>query len=73
MFLKHFANILDRIPDEGKGWTIIDAFGGSGLLSHVAKHLKPKATVIYNDFDGYTERLLISTILTVYAKLFIPC
>ena len=57
MFLKHFANILDRIPDEGKGWTIIDAFGGSGLLSHIAKRLKPEAKVIYNDFDGYTERL----------------
>ncbi|MFZ7175480.1 hypothetical protein ACLSYX_11840, partial [[Pasteurella] aerogenes] len=34
-----------------------DAFGGSGLLSHTAKRLKPKARVIYNDYDGYSERL----------------
>ncbi|VEI47072.1 Uncharacterised protein [Actinobacillus equuli] len=58
MFLKHFERLLnDHIPDDGDSWTIIDAFGGSGLLSHVAKQLKPKATVIYNDFDGYSERL----------------
>lgn len=58
MFLTHFEKILnEHIPDEGKGWTIIDVFGGSGLLAHTAKHIKPQATVIYNDFDGYTERL----------------
>lgn len=57
MFLKHFERLLERIPCDGEGWTIVDAFGGSGLLSHVAKRLKPKATVIYNDFDGYAERL----------------
>ncbi|EFX90475.1 hypothetical protein HMPREF0027_2471 [Actinobacillus ureae ATCC 25976] len=32
-------------------------FGGSGLLSHTAKRKKPLARVIYNDFDGYAERL----------------
>lgn len=57
MFLKHFERLLERIPCDGEGWTIVDAFGGSGLLSHAAKRLKPKATVIYNDFDGYAERL----------------
>ena len=58
MFLKQFEQILnENIPDDGKGWTIIDTFGGSGLLSHTAKRLKPKARVIYNDFDGYAERL----------------
>ncbi|WP_229025738.1 hypothetical protein [Pasteurella multocida] len=58
MFLKHFTQVLnDNIEGNGKGWTIIDVFGGSGLLSHVAKRLKPKAKVIYNDFDGYAERL----------------
>ncbi len=40
-----------------KAGHIIDVFGGSGLLSHVAKGLKPKAKVIYNDFGGYAERL----------------
>ncbi|PXZ39484.1 hypothetical protein DM482_03995 [Avibacterium paragallinarum] len=58
MFLNAFKQVLnDNIPNDGTGWTIIDAFGGSGLLSHVAKRIKPKARVIYNDFDGYTDRL----------------
>ena len=35
----------------------VDLFGGSGLLSHTVKALKPHAKVIYNDFDGYAERL----------------
>ncbi|OOF83464.1 hypothetical protein BKG93_09925 [Rodentibacter ratti] len=57
-FLKHFEQVLnDNIPGNGEGWIIIDAFGGSGLLSHTAKQLKPEARVIYNDFDGYAERL----------------
>ncbi|NBH76169.1 hypothetical protein [Rodentibacter pneumotropicus] len=59
MFLKHFKSILnENIEGDGEGWTIIDTFGGSGLLSHVAKHIKPKARVIYNDFDGYAERVM---------------
>ncbi|BBF06639.1 hypothetical protein [Haemophilus influenzae] len=58
MFLKHFETVLnENIKGDGEGWTIIDTFGGSGLLSHAAKRLKPKASVIYNDFDGYAERL----------------
>lgn len=57
-FLTHFKQVLiNNIPGDGDGWTIIDAFGGSGLLSHTAKALKPKARVIYNDFDGYAEQL----------------
>ena len=59
MFLKHFETVLnENIKGDGEGWTIIDTFGGSGLLSHTAKRLKPKAHVIYNDFDGYAERLV---------------
>ena len=58
MFLKHFETVLnENIKGDGEGWTIIDTFGGSGLLSHAAKVIKPKAHVIYNDFDGYAERL----------------
>ncbi len=57
-FLTHFRKILDEnIKGEGEGWTIIDVFGGSGLLSNNAKHCKPQARVIYNDFDNYCERL----------------
>lgn len=58
MFLKHFENVINEIIDnDGDGWSIIDAFGGSGLLSHNAKQLKPNARVIYNDFDDYAQRL----------------
>ena len=58
MFLNQFTQILyDNIEGDGEGWTIIDVFGGSGLLAHTAKRRKPLAQVIYNDFDGYAERL----------------
>ena len=57
-FLKSFKALLnDHIPNDGAGWTILDAFGGSGLLAHAAKRSKPAARVIYNDYDGYSERL----------------
>ncbi|KMK52029.1 hypothetical protein RO21_03140 [[Actinobacillus] muris] len=57
-FLKHFEAVLDEnIEGNGKDWTIIDVFGGSGLLSHTAMRKKSLARVIYNDFDGYAERL----------------
>ena len=57
-FQKHFIEVLEKnVEGDGEGWTIIDVFGGSELLAHTAKRIKPKARVIYNDFDGYTERL----------------
>lgn len=57
-FLKHFKRVLiENISNNGDGWTIVDAFGGSGLLAHTAKRTLHKARVIYNDFDGYAERL----------------
>lgn len=42
MFLKAFRTVLDNIPNDGKGWTIVDVFGGSGLLAHTAKHINQK-------------------------------
>nr|DAY03878.1 MAG TPA: DNA adenine methylase [Caudoviricetes sp.] len=57
-FLKHLISVLQQnIPNDGAGWTIVDVFGGSGLLAHTAKRTLPKARVIYNDFDGYAERI----------------
>ncbi len=57
-FINHFIQVINQhIDDDGHGWTIVDAFGGSGLLSHVSKSIKPKATVIYNDYDDYSQRL----------------
>ena len=53
-FAREYIKVLSLFPDNT---TFVDLFGGSGLLSHIAKHQKPNATVVYNDFDGYRARL----------------
>lgn len=53
-FIKDFRRILKRYDDVS---TIVDLFGGSGILSHVAKHERPDARVIFNDYDFYCDRL----------------
>ena len=53
-FIKEFKRVLEGYMDDV---TIVDLFGGSGLLSHTAKRAKPNATVIYNDFDNYQRRI----------------
>lgn len=53
-FVKEFRKVLAEYPDDV---TIVDLFGGSGLLSHTAKAVKPNAVVVYNDFDNYRKRL----------------
>lgn len=54
MFAKEYIKVLQQFPD---GTTFVDLFGGSGLLSHIAKCQKPYSKVVYNDFDGYRLRL----------------
>ena len=54
MFAKEYIKVLHQLPDST---TFVDLFGGSGLLSHIAKCEKPNSTVVYNDFDGYRLRL----------------
>ena len=54
MFAKEYIKVLQQFPDST---TFVDLFGGSGLLSHIAKCQKPHSTVVYNDFDGYRQRL----------------
>ena len=56
-YLKIFNRELQKLCGDGTGWTIVDVFGGSGLISHNAKYTCPNARVIYNDYDNYTERL----------------
>lgn len=51
--VKEFSKIISQINPP----LIVDLFGGSGLLSHVAKRTCPAARVIYNDYDNYCERL----------------
>lgn len=53
-FIREFIKVLDRLPDDA---VYVDLFGGSGLLSHVTRHCKPGARVVYNDFDDYRDRL----------------
>ena len=54
MFAKEYISVLQQFPD---GTTFVDLFGGSGLLSHITKYQKPHSTVVYNDYDGYRQRL----------------
>ena len=54
MFAREFIRVLEQFKDKT---VFVDLFGGSGLLSHIAKHQRPDATVIYNDYDGYCRRL----------------
>lgn len=54
-FLRDFTEVLETV--EGEIDTVVDLFGGSGLLSHTAKRVLPGCRVIYNDFDRYVDRL----------------
>lgn len=54
-FLKQFKPALNGFPEDA---IYVDLFGGSGLLSHTVKSIYPNATVVYNDFDNYRERLI---------------
>lgn len=56
-FIKQFNELIKDEFMSYRNGIFIDAFGGSGLLSHNIKQIYPNARVIYNDFDGYCERL----------------
>ncbi|OCG59917.1 DNA adenine methylase [Gilliamella sp. Nev3-1] len=56
-FIKLFNEQIKKLCGDGSGWTIVDVFGGSGLLSHNAKYTCRNARVIYNDYDNYSNRL----------------
>ena len=55
MFAREYIKVLEQFKDST---VFVDLFGGSGLLSHITKCLRPDAEVVYNDFDGYRERLV---------------
>jgi len=52
-FVKQFIEVIKKRPDR----VYVDLFGGSGLLSHVAKTIHPDARVIFNDYDNFSQRL----------------
>lgn len=56
-FLKGFREALTELIGAGKINTVVDLFGGSGLLSHTTKRMYPGLRVVYNDFDNYHVRL----------------
>ena len=56
-FIKHFRELIKNEFRAHRNGVFIDAFGGSGLLSHNIKQIYPNARVIYNDYDNYSERL----------------
>ena len=39
MFARHFIEVIKQYP---AGTVFVDLFGGSGLLSHITKHLHPE-------------------------------
>lgn len=53
-YVRRFREVLAQTQDID---TVVDLFGGSGLLSRVAKDILPNCRVIYNDFDHYDTRL----------------
>lgn len=55
-FAGKFAELLAE-HFTGRATMVVDLFGGSGLLSRVAKDVLPAARVVYNDYDNYAERL----------------
>lgn len=56
-FAGGFITALSELKAKQDVKIIVDLFGGSGLLAHIAKHIIPEAKVIYNDYDNYSQRL----------------
>lgn len=54
---RFITDFKEAIKTFNNATTFVDLFGGSGLLSHIAKQVFPEARVIYNDYDDYHERL----------------
>lgn len=56
-FVADFKKVLSEFVIKYQIKIVIDLFGGSGLLSHVAKNSYPEMRVIYNDYDDFHLRL----------------
>lgn len=53
-FSSIYREVLKQYPD---CTTIIDLFGGSGLLARISKDERPDAHVIFNDYDDFSKRI----------------
>lgn len=56
-FVEQFKKALTEFKNVAQIDTVVDLFGGSGLLSHTVKRMYPDLRVIYNDFDDFHVRL----------------
>lgn len=56
-FVSSFIAALKEFRECHEIDTVVDLFGGSGLLSHVSKRLYPDLKVVYNDFDNFHVRI----------------
>ncbi len=66
-FVSDFKDVIKRFDDID---TVVDLFGGSGLLSHVFKRERPDARVIFNDYDHYCDRLAnVSTTNEILSRI----
>lgn len=54
MMVKSIKKAVKGLPAET---IFVDLFGGSGLVSHTVKSVKPNCRVIYNDFDNFQNRI----------------
>ena len=54
---KFLSNVKQVLASSSDNAIYVDLFGGSGILSHTIKQLKPSAKVIYNDYDNFSKRL----------------
>lgn len=56
-FVEDFKKVLGEFRTTYQINTVVDLFGGSGLLSHITKRTQPDMRVIYNDYDDFHVRL----------------
>lgn len=50
------AELMDEALLLPSGCTVWDCFGGSGVCARAVKNARPDVHVVWNDFDGYSER-----------------
>ena len=66
-FVKQYRELLKHATGID---TVVDLFGGSGILSRIAKDVLPNARVVYNDFDNYCARIeMIPTTNAIIGRL----
>lgn len=55
-FVRQIEEMAESQSDEA---IFVDLFGGSGLISHTIKRVRPGCRVVYNDYDHYSDRLAL--------------